>query len=293
MNRTPSEAGRGGWLLPLLALVWLNLLLTLSVSPGPPWVSVVAAVSPDVLVLLILGVLLHRRLPTLPRWFRGVLASAVFVAASARIRGPDRPRAARPPARPGRGSSAPRQRGRDARARWRLPWAVGLAIPVAGLLLAALVAINWWAMAMLAAQVGRLTRRSRVGVALAAGSLVAASKPVAAGGIGGPVSPPDRLRSGHRPGSHLDRASAARGARPGRARLLCDLRGVLRGWRLSRIPSRGRASGKRPRAWAAEAEAAGFDFRSAQIQSPTFGGGSWRAHASLLSGLWVGPGGAL
>ena len=38
---------------------------------------------------------------------------------------------------------------------------------------------------------------------------------------------------------------------------------------------------------AAEAAAAGFDFRSAQVQSPTFGGGSWRAHASFLSGVWV------
>lgn len=38
---------------------------------------------------------------------------------------------------------------------------------------------------------------------------------------------------------------------------------------------------------AADAAAGGFDFRSAQVQSPTFGGGSWRAHASLLSGLWI------
>lgn len=33
--------------------------------------------------------------------------------------------------------------------------------------------------------------------------------------------------------------------------------------------------------------AAGYHFRSSQIQSPTFGGGSWRAHASLLSGVHV------
>ena len=38
---------------------------------------------------------------------------------------------------------------------------------------------------------------------------------------------------------------------------------------------------------AGEAAAAGFDFRSAQVQSPTFGGGSWRAHASFLSGVRV------
>ncbi|HXV62240.1 MAG TPA: sulfatase-like hydrolase/transferase, partial [Vicinamibacteria bacterium] len=30
---------------------------------------------------------------------------------------------------------------------------------------------------------------------------------------------------------------------------------------------------------------AGYSFSSSQIQSPTFGGGSWRAHASLLSGF--------
>lgn len=32
---------------------------------------------------------------------------------------------------------------------------------------------------------------------------------------------------------------------------------------------------------------AGYAFRSSQIQSPTFGGGSWRAHASFLSGVHV------
>ncbi len=32
---------------------------------------------------------------------------------------------------------------------------------------------------------------------------------------------------------------------------------------------------------------AGYVFASSQIQSPTFGGGSWRAHASLLSGVQV------
>ncbi|MEV5407317.1 sulfatase [Thermopolyspora sp. NPDC052614] len=33
--------------------------------------------------------------------------------------------------------------------------------------------------------------------------------------------------------------------------------------------------------------AAGFSSRSAFLTSPTFGGGSWFAHATLLSGLWV------
>ncbi len=34
-------------------------------------------------------------------------------------------------------------------------------------------------------------------------------------------------------------------------------------------------------------EASGYHFRSSQIQSPTFGGGSWRAHATFLSGVQV------
>ncbi|MFG2168678.1 alkaline phosphatase family protein [Micromonospora chersina] len=33
--------------------------------------------------------------------------------------------------------------------------------------------------------------------------------------------------------------------------------------------------------------AAGFDARSGFLTSPTFGGGSWLAHATLLSGLWI------
>ncbi|MEV0430238.1 sulfatase [Micromonospora sp. NPDC050495] len=33
--------------------------------------------------------------------------------------------------------------------------------------------------------------------------------------------------------------------------------------------------------------AAGFDARSGYLTSPTFGGGSWLAHATLLSGLWI------
>ncbi|MEU1838162.1 sulfatase [Micromonospora chersina] len=33
--------------------------------------------------------------------------------------------------------------------------------------------------------------------------------------------------------------------------------------------------------------AAGYDARSGYLTSPTFGGGSWLAHATLLSGLWI------
>jgi hypothetical protein len=36
-----------------------------------------------------------------------------------------------------------------------------------------------------------------------------------------------------------------------------------------------------------ELSAAGFESRSAFLTSPTFGGASWLAHATLLSGLWV------
>ena len=247
--------------------------------------SVVAAVSPDVLVLLILGVLLHRRLPTLPRWFRGVLASAVFVAASARIGDLiARELLGRPldPAGdlPHLGNVA------EMLGTVASPWAVGLAIPVAALLLAALVAINWWAMAMLAAQVGRLTRRSRVGVALAAGVLLLLPN----------LSPPggsaalSALRIVSAP--VIDRAVTLTGPPlPGAP----DLGGAdfyvifveSYGVAAFEDPERGSRLREASARWAAEAEAAGFDFRSAQIQSPTFGGGSWRAHASLLSGLWL------
>ena len=33
--------------------------------------------------------------------------------------------------------------------------------------------------------------------------------------------------------------------------------------------------------------AAGYAARSGFLTSPTFGGGSWLAHATLLSGLWI------
>lgn len=44
----------------------------------------------------------------------------------------------------------------------------------------------------------------------------------------------------------------------------------------------------RYRALEASLSKAGYTFASTQILSPTFGGGSWRAHASLLSGFHVG-----
>ena len=285
MNRTPAEAGRGGWPLALLALVWLNLLLTLSASPEPPWVRAVAAVSPDVLVLLILGVLLPRSLPTLPRWFRGVLVSAVLVAAAARIGDLiARELLGRPldPAGdlPHLGNVA------EMLGTVVSPWTLGLAVPLAALLLAVVVAINWWAMAILAARVGRLTRRSRVGVALAAGVLLLLPN----------LSPPggsaawSALRIVSAP--VIDRAvTLTEPPLPGAP----DLGGAdlyvifVESYGVAAFEDAERGSRLREAAarWAADAEAAGFDFRSAQIQSPTFGGGSWRAHASLLSGLWV------
>ena len=36
-----------------------------------------------------------------------------------------------------------------------------------------------------------------------------------------------------------------------------------------------------------ELGAAGYRARSGFLTSPTFGGSSWLAHASLMSGLWV------
>ena len=37
----------------------------------------------------------------------------------------------------------------------------------------------------------------------------------------------------------------------------------------------------------ARLRAAGFAARSGWLTSPTFGGGSWLAHSTLLSGLWI------
>ena len=295
MNRTLPETGRGGWLPALLALLWLNLLLTLSASPEPPWVRPVAAVSPDVLVLLVLGVLLPASLLTLPRWFRGVLVSAIFVAASARIAGLIARELLGRPLDPAGdlphlgnvaemlGTVAPR-------------WTVALAIPLAALLLTVLVAISWRALASLAAQRQRLSGRGRVGIALAAGALLLLPG-LSLPGLSLPgLSPPggsavwSALRIASAP--VIDRAAPLTEpplpAAP-------DLGGA--DFYVIFVESYGVAAfedaehGPRLREaterWAADAEAAGFDFRSAQIQSPTFGGGSWRAHASLLSGVWL------
>ena len=40
-------------------------------------------------------------------------------------------------------------------------------------------------------------------------------------------------------------------------------------------------------AYSSSFASAGFSARSGWLTSPTFGGGSWFAHSTLLSGLWV------
>jgi hypothetical protein len=75
------------------------------------------------------------------------------------------------------------------------------------------------------------------------------------------------------------------------SRLLTGLRGkdVI----LSFVESYGRVAADNPEVVAAlnaghsRLRAAGFAARSAYLTSPTFGGGSWLAHGTLLSGLWI------
>jgi hypothetical membrane protein len=79
-------------------------------------------------------------------------------------------------------------------------------------------------------------------------------------------------------------------ATPG-SRLLTGLRG--KDVMLSFVESYGRVAVDNPEVAAAlgagnrSLRAAGFTARSAFLTSPTFGGGSWLAHGTLLSGLWV------
>ncbi|MYF78257.1 MAG: hypothetical protein F4174_13270, partial [Acidobacteria bacterium] len=66
MSNESLHPERSAWLRPLLALVGLNLLLTVSFSSAAPWVRPTAAVSPDLLVLVGAGALLGGRWS--PRW---------------------------------------------------------------------------------------------------------------------------------------------------------------------------------------------------------------------------------
>lgn len=122
----------------------------------------------------------------------------------------------------------------------------------------------------------------------ALGAQLVPGVPVAANALGRLGQVPADLRD-HQTFTAQAGRDAFRGTPPGR--LLTGLRGkdVI----LSFVESYGRVAVGNPRVAAAldagsgSLRAAGFSARSAFLTSPTFGGGSWLAHGTLLSGLWV------
>ncbi len=283
MNDQAPGTARSDPLRVSLALIALNLLLTVSFSPNGPWVRPTIAVSPDLLLLVGVGVLLGRVRPA--RWVRILLAATLLTAASARIAG----------------LIALELLGRPLDPAGDLPHLANVAemlgtvnpvltlaflIPLVGLLLGGLLLLLVRALGVLAEAGARLGRRRRAGFGLAAlvllvlpqlsppgGSALVAAWDLAAAGVAEPA------------------ASITEAPLPGVPDLggadfyviFVESYGVAAFEDAERGP-RLEAAAER---WAEDAEAGGFDYRSAQIQSPTFGGGSWRAHASLLSGVWL------
>lgn len=278
-------AERGDSLRVLLTLIGLNLLLTVSFSSNAPWVRPAFAVAPDLLLLLGIGVLLPRIRLSPPRWVRRLLAAALLLAASARIAG----------------LIALELLGRPLDPAGDLPHLANVAamlgtvhpaltlpilMPLAGLFLGGLLLLLDRALAVLAEAGTRFGGRRRAGFAAAAFVLLLLPG----------ISPPG--------GSALLAAwdlAAAPASEPAAAITALPLPGVpdLGGadFYVIFVESYGVAAFEDPERrpaleaatarWAEDAETGGFDYLSAQIQSPTFGGGSWRAHASLLSGAWV------
>ena len=283
MNDQAPGTARSDPLRVSLALIGLNLLLTVSFSSNGPWVRPTLAVSPDLLILVGVGVLLVRVRPA--RWMRILLATTLLTAASARIAG----------------LMALELLGRPLDPAGDLPHlgnvaemlgtvnpvlTLALLIPLAGLLLGGLLLLLVRALGILTEAGVPLGWQRRTGIGLAAlvllvlpqlsppgGSALVAAWDLAAAGVAEPA------------------ASITEPPLPG----VPDLGGA--DLYVIFVESYGVAAfedpARRPRLeaaaerWAQDAEAGGFDYRSAQIQSPTFGGGSWRAHASLLSGVWL------
>ncbi|MYI38941.1 MAG: hypothetical protein F4115_07595, partial [Acidobacteria bacterium] len=283
MTGEAPHSERGSWLRAALVLVGLNLFLTISFSSAAPWVRPTAAVSPDLLVLVGAGALLGGRWS--PRWLRVLLALTLLVAASARIAG----------------LIALELLGRPLDPAGDLPHLGNVAemlatvspvltpavlVPLGGLLLGGLLLLIVRALGILAEAAARLGRRRRAGFAAAAfvllalpwlsppgGSALLAARDLAAAPA---AEPPASITDPPLPGAP-------------------DLAGAdfyvifLESYGVAAFQDPGRRAALEAAAarWAEDAQAGGFDYRSAQVQSPTFGGGSWRAHASLLSGVWV------
>ena len=283
MSQATPHPERSGWLRLLLVLVGLNLFLTVSFSSAAPWVRPTATVSPDLLVLVGAGALLGGRWS--PLWLRVPLALILLVAASARIAGLVALELLGRPLDPA--GDLPHLRNvAEMLATVSPVLTPAVLIPLGGLLLGGLLLLIMRALGILTEAGARLDWRRRAGFGAAAFVLLALP----------PLSPPG--------GSALLAAwdlAAAPAAEPPASitdpplPAAPDLGGAdfyvifLESYGVAAFEDPGRRPALEAAAerWAQDAQAGGFDYRSAQIQSPTFGGGSWRAHASLLSGAWV------
>ena len=285
----PATTGGGdrrallGRLLP--ALLLLHLLLGLEASGAAPWLRPTLSVPPLLALLVLPAAAFPRRFAALPRIVRLPLAAGILLLALARLS--DR--------------IAVGLLGRPLDPAGDLPHLGAVASMFTGEMPAVLSIL---ALAGLGAVVVGLLFTVAAGLrALGAGfSSTAAPVRWTAAGLAGLAL----LAPGLRPpgGSGLEAAAriAAAPFRPAPPEIRADplppapaLGGA--DVALLFVESYGVAAFSEPRRrarleeslgrLAEEAAAAGFDFRSAQIQSPTFGGGSWRAHASMLSGIWT------
>ena len=283
MNRQSADPERREWPRAALALLGLNLLLTISFSSNFPWVRPTAAVSPDLLVLVAAGAPLGGR--RLPRWGRTLLALVLLLAASARIAGLIALELLGRPLDPA--GDLPHL-GAVAEMLGTVNPALTLTVllPLAAVLLGGLFLVLVRSVGVLAEAGGRLGPRRRAGFGAAALVLLALPG----------LSPPGGsalLAAWDLTAAPVTRSAAVISDPPlpgvpdlGGADfyvIFLESYGVAAFEDPERRPALEAAAGR----WAEDARAGGFDYLSAQIQSPTFGGGSWRAHASLLSGVWV------
>lgn len=285
MNGAAPETPRSVRLRAAAALIALNLLLTLSASPEAPWVRPVAAIAPDLLALTLLGALLPARWLRPPFAARAIAALLLFGMAAARFAGLAALELLGRPLDPV--GDLPHLGRVAAMLGSALPAGVfGAALPLALLVLAGLLAITHLSLGILGAAGARLSRRGRALAGFSAIVLLLLSAALPPGGSAAlaafrifeaPLAEPPPAPAG----PPLPAAPDLGGA--DFYLIFVESYGVAAFEHASLRERLREATGR----WAAAAEAAGFDFRSAQIQSPTFGGGSWRSHASLLSGVWV------
>lgn len=266
----------------------LNLLFGLEAAPDLPWVRPVLALSPDLLALVLLGGLLPVHRPDRPRLRlpvgRALLAGGLLLAAGLRLADRIARELLGRPLDPA--GDLPHVGNVAEMLATVLPWVgVRTVFPVAAVLVAGLAVGVHVALGLLAAARERTGRTVRRTLAVAAALLlcIPALHPPGGSAVIGAISlapaalaPPVAITEPPLP------------AAP-------DLGGAdfillfVESYGVAAFEDAGRRARLEEAAARLEADAAagGFDFRSAQIQSPTFGGGSWKAHAALFSGVWV------